>query len=278
MRVPFANALGITIIELAEQRAVLQLPYAAAHMNAGGVLNGGASASLLNIAGTLAAWTDIDFDQQPYLNCVDLSVQYLAAAMQEDVLAHARVLRRGRDIFFVEVALQTTTGKGICQGLMIYRAPDYRQHVPRLRAKPQLLPAPALLTPPDNRWQFRGYIQKLAITPLHQQAGEVRLHMPCTPLHTDEQGHVHSGALASIVDVAGVAASWSLVPRRQGARGSTVGMQLSYPAVTASDVVADAYVQQRCEELFFSTVHVTEAKTGQLIAMGQVSYRLLEAH
>jgi acyl-coenzyme A thioesterase PaaI-like protein len=102
--------------------------------------------------------------------------------------------------------------------------------------------------------------------------------MPCTPLHTDEQGHVHSGALASIVDVAGVAASWSLVPSRQGARGSTVGMQLSYPGVTTGDVVADAYVQQRCEELFFSTVHVSEAKTGQLVSMGQVSYRLLEAH
>jgi hypothetical protein len=41
-------------------------------------------------------------------------------------------------------------------------------------------------------------------------------------------------------------------------------------------VVADAHVQQRSEELFLSTVHVTNATSGQLVAMGQVSYRLLE--
>jgi hypothetical protein len=40
--------------------------------------------------------------------------------------------------------------------------------------------------------------------------------------------------------------------------------------------VADAHVQQRSEELLFSTVHVTSAVSGQLVAMGQVSYRLLE--
>jgi hypothetical protein len=40
--------------------------------------------------------------------------------------------------------------------------------------------------------------------------------------------------------------------------------------------VADAHVQQRSEELLFSTVHVTTADSGQLVAMGHVSYRLLE--
>ena len=42
--------------------------------------------------------------------------------------------------------------------------------------------------------------------------------------------------------------------------------------------VAEARLAQRSEELFFSTVRVTSATTGQLVAMGQVSYRLLEAH
>ena len=76
--------------------------------------------------------------------------------------------------------------------------------------------------------------------------------------------------------IAAVAASWSLVPRRQGARGSTIGMQVSYPSAADAAVVADAHVQQRSEELLFSTVHVTSAVSGQLVAMGQVTYRLLE--
>ena len=41
-------------------------------------------------------------------------------------------------------------------------------------------------------------------------------------------------------------------------------------------VMADAHVQQRSEDLFFGTVHVTTERAGQLVAMGQVSYRLVE--
>jgi hypothetical protein len=53
-------------------------------------------------------------------------------------------------------------------------------------------------------------------------------------------------------------------------------MQISYLSTTTDAVVADAHVQQRSEELFFNTVHVTTATSGQLVALGQVSYRLLE--
>src|SRR5207249_501914 len=111
---------------------------------------------------------------------------------------------------------------------------------------------------------------------VHRTPGRVRLQMPCTEMHLDERAQLHPGALASIVDIAAVGASWSLVPRRPGTRGSTIGMQLCFPGAAASAVVADAHVQQRSEELFFSTVHVTAADSGQLVALGQVSYRLLE--
>jgi uncharacterized protein (TIGR00369 family) len=118
-RDPFAECLGLTIGEVAPDRAVVVLPYRPEHMNAGGVLNGGASASLLTVAGTLAAWTGVDLDTAPHLGCVDLSVQYLAAATEEDVVAEARVLRRGRDLAFLDVALSSRAGHAICRGLLI---------------------------------------------------------------------------------------------------------------------------------------------------------------
>src|SRR3990172_4058437 len=77
-RVAFAQWLGVTISEVAHDRAVLVLPYRLEHLNVAGVLNGGASASLLTMAGALAAWTGVDLDADPQLSCVDLSVQYLA--------------------------------------------------------------------------------------------------------------------------------------------------------------------------------------------------------
>jgi uncharacterized protein (TIGR00369 family) len=276
-RVAFAAFLGIHILDVSHERAVLVLPYQPEHANADGPLNGGASASLLNMAGAVAAWTGVDLNTEPHLSCVDMSVQYLSAAMQEDVIAEAQVLRRGRDLFFLDVALRTPDPEAtpICQGLMMYRAPNYADHAPRLRAQHQLLPAPALI-PPDDPWLIEGYTQKLRMICLHQSPGRARMAMPCTPEHVDERGQMHEGALASIADIAGTAAAWSLVPNREGVRGSTVGMQLSYPHPTSESVIADAYVQQRSEEFFFSTVHVTGAETGQLVAMGQVSYRLVQ--
>jgi uncharacterized protein (TIGR00369 family) len=210
------------------------------------------------------------------VSCVDLSVHYLTAATAEDVIATARVLRRGRDLCFLDVALHSPGGTLICQGLMSYRAPHYAGHRPRLQARHVLLPAPTPLLPPAEQRLFRGYVRKLDITPLHHSLGCVRLHMPYTARHVDERGQLHDGVLASLVDIAAVAATWSLVPHRPGTRGSTIGMQVGYPSPATTDVVADAHVQQRSEELFFSTVHVTAVPSGQLVAMGQVSYRLLE--
>jgi uncharacterized protein (TIGR00369 family) len=275
-RIRFAEWLGVTISEVAPDHAVLVLPFRPEHLNARGVLQGGASAALLTMAGTLAAWTGVDLDTDPQLGCVDLAIQYLAAATAEDVVAEARVLRRGRDLVFLDVALRSRAGVPICHGLLTYQTSDYAGQPPRLQAQHALLPAPEPVMPPSGHRLFRGYVRKLGITPLHESPGRVRLHMPYTAMHVDERGQMHSGALASIVDIAAVAASWSLVPRRDGARGSTIGMQVSYPSGAASAVVADAHVQQRSEELLFSTVHVTTAGSGQLVAMGQVSYRLLE--
>lgn len=275
-RVPFATLLGMTLIDTAPARAILALPFQPTHANAAGPLNGGASASLLLMAGMVAAWTDIDLDTEFHLSCVDMSIHYLAPAREEDVVAEAQVVQRGRDLFFLTVALCTPAGKPICQGVMTYRAPDYAGHTPRLHTHPVLLPAPECLTPPDNPRILRGYVQKLHMAFQHQSPGRTRLSMPCTATHMDERGGMHPGALASITDLAGTAAAWSLVPRRPGARGATVGMHISYTGTTTEPVVADAHVQQRSEELFFSTVHVTGATTGQLVALGEVTYRLLE--
>src|SRR5436309_1525432 len=115
-RVAFAKRLGISIAELAHDRAVLLLPHQPDNMNAGGVLNGGASASLVTMTGTLAAWTGVDVDAKGAVRCVDLSVQYLNAARDEDIVAEARVLRRGRDVVFLDVAVRTRAGIPICPG------------------------------------------------------------------------------------------------------------------------------------------------------------------
>jgi uncharacterized protein (TIGR00369 family) len=275
-RDPFAKFLGMNLVDIGHQRAVVTLPYQPEHANAAGPLNGGASASLLNVAGKVAAWTGIDLDQEPYLACVDMSVQYLSAAIEEDVIAEASVRRRGRDLLFLDVALHSPDGRPICQGLLSYRSPDYIGHTPRLSSRHIRHPEISPIRTPDDAWLMRGYVEKLAMTCQHYSPGRIQIHMPGTEALMDARGQLHDGALASVIDVGGTAAAWSLVPDRKGARGSTIGLQIVYTQTAAEAVVADAHVQQRSEEMFFSTVHATTVSTGQLVAMGLVSYRLVE--
>jgi uncharacterized protein (TIGR00369 family) len=266
----------VNIVEVDHERAVLHLPYQVAHSNPGGTLNGGVTASLINLAGTLAAWTGIALDRDPFLGTVDFSIQYLSAAIEEDVLASASVMRRGRDLFFLEGQVYTRDKKLICKGLMIYRAPDYAGQPRRCAAYPDRLAEPPLSSETSPLSRYGGYIQKLQITTVYEGPGRIRLAMPCSAELVDERGQLHEGAIASLLDIAGTAASWTLATRH-GSRGATIGMQLSYLQATHDPVIADAHVQQRSEELFFSTVQITTVTTGQLVAMGNVSYRLLEA-
>jgi uncharacterized protein (TIGR00369 family) len=275
-QVVFAAFLGVNIVEVDHERAVLHLPFQATHSNPGGTLNGGVTASLINLAGTLAAWTGIALDREPFLGTVDFSVQYLSAAVEEDVLASASVMRRGRDLFFLEGQVYTREKKPICKGLMIYRAPDYAGQPRRCAAYPDLLTAPPFSPATQPLSRYGGYIQKLQINTVYEGPGRMRLAMPCSADLVDERGQLHEGAMASLLDIAGTAASWTLATR-QGSRGATIGIQLSYLQATHDPVIADAHVQQRSEELFFSTVQITTATAGQLVAMGNVSYRLLEA-
>jgi len=274
-RVAFAQFLGVSVAEVSHERAVLCLPFQEDHANQGGVLHGGATASLIHMAGTLAAWTGIDLQATPWVNTVELSIQYLAAAWREEVTAEAVVLRRGRDIFFLDVTVRGEAHQLISKGLMVYRSPHYTAPM-RLYSRPAPpATAPPQPSPPVLESNNQGFIHKLQMTTLSHSPGSVRLAMPCDPSYGDEQGNIHAGALAALLDTAATHASWSLV-QREGSRGATVGVQLNYPDMCHTDVVAEAHVEQRSEEMFFNVVQVRAASTGRLVVMGNVSYRLLE--
>jgi uncharacterized protein (TIGR00369 family) len=273
-RMAFAQFLRVRVAQVSHERAVLYLPFQEDNANQGGVLHGGATASLIHMAGTLAAWTGLDLHAEPLGNTVDLSVQYVAAALREEITAEALVLRRGRDIFFLDVTVRGAAQQLISKGLMLYRAPQYTAPM-RLYSHSAPPAVPVKNSPPVLGLSNQDFTHKLHVTAVSHSPGSVRLAMPYLPTHSDEQGNMHPGAVAALLDTAGTHASWSLV-QRQGARGATVGMQLSYPDVSQADVVAEAHIERRSEEMFFSLVQVRAVSTGHLVAMGNVNYRLLE--
>ena len=201
-RMAFAQFLRVRVAQVSHERAVLRLPFQEDNANQGGVLHGGATASLIHMAGTLAAWTGLDLPES-LVNTVDLSVQYLAAALREEITAEALVLRRGRDIFFLDVTVRGAAQQLISKGLMVYRAPQYTAPM-RLYSRPAPpATAPVKGSPPVLGPNNQDFTHKLQITIVSHSPGSVCLAMPCLPAHGDEQGNMHPGVVAALLDTAG---------------------------------------------------------------------------
>ena len=106
------------------------------------------------------------------------------------------------------------------------------------------------------------------------EADRVRVRMPFRPDLTTVGEMVHGGALASLVDVTATAAFWAHPSVTLQARGSTVGLTLSYLApALGCDLVADARVVRRGGSICNGEVAVTDPAGGE-VARALVTYKL----
>lgn len=117
-QVGFDKALaGMTLEAAGDGRCTVKLPVGDAVQNMVGTLHGGAIATLVDIAGTIAIMS-ADADHRPGVT-TDLNTSYFSAAAAGDVVtAEARVLKSGRTLAFVEVDLVNQAGKALAQGRM----------------------------------------------------------------------------------------------------------------------------------------------------------------
>ena len=87
---------------------------------------------------------------------------------------------------------------------------------------------------------------------------------------------VHGGAVSALIDVAGMAASWSAIEfDGEPPKGITVGFTVDFlDAARAQELQAEAVVLRRGRSLVFSEVRVRGATDGKLLATGLVTYKL----
>ena len=109
---PYSKFLGIELEQIDDTGARLRLPYQDANSNPGKALHGGCAASIGAIAGQAIARAVLGAEAGPF-HTAQMQVSYLAAAIDEDVVAEARLLRRGRELCFVGVDAKTQDGKPI---------------------------------------------------------------------------------------------------------------------------------------------------------------------
>jgi uncharacterized protein (TIGR00369 family) len=86
---------------------------------------------------------------------------------------------------------------------------------------------------------------------------------------------VHGGAIATLIDTAGMAAAWANDEEApEGATGSTVSMTVEYlDAARGGDLLATGTPARRGRSLCFCDVVVGEAAGERVVAKGMVVYR-----
>ncbi|MGH9204145.1 MAG: PaaI family thioesterase, partial [Vicinamibacterales bacterium] len=107
---PFLRWIGIRFEDVRSGYARLRLPYRKELNQGDGVVHGGAIAAAIDTA-VIGAILSTLRDRPRRLATVDLHVQYLDRVVDEDVIAEARVRRRGQTIVFVEVDARTDGGR-----------------------------------------------------------------------------------------------------------------------------------------------------------------------
>ncbi len=118
---PYVRHLGMQLISLEKDQATLSLPFTESIITVGTTVHGGAIASLIDMAATVAAWSGAEVTASTRGTTVALTVNYLAAAQKEDIQATARVLRRGRSLTYLDVEVRSTSGTLVAKGLVTYK-------------------------------------------------------------------------------------------------------------------------------------------------------------
>jgi uncharacterized protein (TIGR00369 family) len=103
--------------------------------------------------------------------------------------------------------------------------------------------------------------------------GRAELKLPYRPQLATIDDIVHGGAIASLIDTAGMAATWSDDSEPESLAGATVTLNVNYvSAARGRDLTAVAVVSKRGRSIVFSDVRVVEPD-GRLVATGSVVQR-----
>ena len=118
---PFMRWMGLVFDRYEPDDVTVRLPFREELTNDGIVYHGGVIASMLDTAGAAAAWSNHDFDKGVRASTVSMSVQYVGAAKQSDLLCHGRTVKRGRELIFTEITATDADGNVVAHAVQTYR-------------------------------------------------------------------------------------------------------------------------------------------------------------
>jgi len=270
---PYSKFLGVALEQIDDSSARLRLPYQDANSNPGKALHGGCAASIGAISGQAIARAALGEEAGPF-HTAQMQVSYLAAAIGEDVVAEAKLLRRGRELCFVGIDVKTAEGKPIARVMTTVRGRFGRDDANYYVSQGDHGESdPGVMGPHIGRVPFIG---NRGISVEHMTGGTSRLVMPQKDDNGDASGGVHEGAVLALLDTTGAMASWAESgPGNFKASTASMQIQILGPA-PKGDLVAYGRCVQNDNEIYWSDVEVASAADGQVNARGTVLYRIVK--
>jgi uncharacterized protein (TIGR00369 family) len=270
----YASTLGIRAESITAEGAILQLPFREGNSNPGGALHGGVYASLSIIGAHATARTALGADIGPF-HTVGIQINYLSAAINEGVNAHARLLKRGKELAFVEVTCVSDAGKDVAHASLMVRGRKGADSIDGPVCQSAVIgDEPGKMGPAVTK--MVPFIHERGIVIEHMTDGQARLTMPWIESHGDSASlGTHEGAALALLDTAGAMAGWAQVGQGPH-KASTPTMQAQILAAPpAQDLVAYARVAYQDNEILYSDVEVAGKDDQKIYARGCIPYRIV---
>ncbi len=115
---PFAKLMGMRLVDIRPNEAVIELEMRDDLKQPSGVLHGGVTATLIDTAMAFAVRTHLA--EHEVTATIDLTVHYMRPHTTGKVTCTAKVVRAGKRIFTVTADAENEEGKLIATGLSTY--------------------------------------------------------------------------------------------------------------------------------------------------------------
>lgn len=120
-RAPFSKMLGLKIDSARDGTATVRMPFNADLLNDGGPdvpIHGGAIAALVDVAACAAVWS---LPQTTRSATISLTVNYTGPGVKTDLIARARVRRKGKRVASLMVEILDDAGAIVADALVTYK-------------------------------------------------------------------------------------------------------------------------------------------------------------
>jgi uncharacterized protein (TIGR00369 family) len=121
VRSPFGELVDMRVESVEPDRVRVRLPFRPEVVTVGELVHGGAIAALVDVAATAACWSGAEAGPAARGTTVGFSLSFLEGAVGVDLIADARVVRRGGTLSVCEVSVSGASRGEVARALVTYK-------------------------------------------------------------------------------------------------------------------------------------------------------------